>query len=99
MKCHMGDTDTGRILLSGWRPSWITFVIWVILQKQSPLAREIRWEIGRHHLNNSEEKSDLVNFYYNQFACGSKEWLKFLHIFTGDDVKAHPLLQVTYAPD
>lgn len=65
MKCHTGGVDTGHILLRGWRLSWITCVIQVILQKQSPLAREIRWEVGRQLLNNSQDKSDLIDFYHN----------------------------------
>lgn len=65
MKCHSGGVDTGHILLRGWRLSWITCVIQVILQKQSPLAREIGWEVGRQLLNNSQDKSDLIDFYHN----------------------------------
>ena len=47
MKCHMGGTHTGNILLSGWRLSQVTCVILGHSPKQSSLDREVRWELGR----------------------------------------------------
>lgn len=65
IKCHMGGTHTGHILHSGWRLSQITCVILGHSPKQSSLAREIRWEVGRQLPNNSRDKLDLVDSYHN----------------------------------